>query len=52
MGGRGREAQRLPTQAVHVLNRFHIMGYFSKALDEVRASEVKELKDKGEEPVL
>jgi transposase len=39
-------------QAVHVLDRFHIMAHFSKALDEVRAKEVKELKAKGQEPVL
>jgi transposase len=39
-------------QAVHVLDRFHIMAYFSKALDEVRAGEVKALKAKGLEPVL
>ena len=39
-------------QAVHVLDRFHIMAYFSKALDEVRAGEVKALKAKGYEPVL
>lgn len=38
--------------AVHVLDRFHIMAYFSKALDEVRAGEVKALKAKGLEPVL
>ncbi len=39
-------------QAVHVLDRFHIMAHFSKALDKVRAGEVKELKAKGHEPVL
>ena len=39
-------------QAVHVLDRFHIMAHFSKALDEVRASEVKALQAKGYEPVL
>lgn len=39
-------------QAVHVLDRFHIMSHFSKALDEVRAQEVRELKAKGYEPVL
>jgi len=31
-------------RAVHVLDRFHIMAHFSKAIDEVRAKEVKELK--------
>jgi transposase len=39
-------------QAVHVLDRFHIMAHFSKALDEVRAGETRELKAKGCEPVL
>ena len=39
-------------QAIHVLDRFHIMAHFSKALDEVRAGEAKELKAKGYEPVL
>jgi transposase len=39
-------------QAVHVLDRFHIMAHFSKALDEVRAQESKALKAKGYEPVL
>lgn len=39
-------------QAVHVLDRFHIMAHFSKALDEVRAGEAKALKEKGYEPIL
>lgn len=39
-------------QAVHVLDRFHIMAHFSKALDEVRAGEARQLKAKGYEPVL
>jgi len=39
-------------QAIHVLDRFHIMAHMSKAIDEVRAQEVKELKAQGEEPVL
>ncbi len=38
--------------AIHVLDRFHIMAHFSKALDEVRAGEARELKTKGYEPVL
>ena len=28
-------------QATHVLDRFHVMQMFSKALDEVRAEEAK-----------
>jgi transposase len=38
--------------AIHILDRFHIMTHLSKAIDEVRAGEVKELKEKGYEPVL
>ena len=39
-------------QAVHVLDRFHVMQKFGKALDEIRAEEVKRLKRDGYEPVL
>ena len=39
-------------QAVHVLDRFHIMAKMNKAIDEVRAAEAKALKQKGYEPVL
>ena len=39
-------------QAVHILDRFHIMAHMSKAIDDVRAKEVKELKTKGKKPVL
>ena len=39
-------------QAIHVLDRFHIMAHLSKAIDEVRATEARELKAKGYEPVL
>jgi transposase len=39
-------------EAVHVLDRFHIMVHFGKALDEVRAGEARELKAKGYEPLL
>jgi transposase len=39
-------------QAVHVLDRFHIMAHLGKAIDEVRAKEARELKARGEEPVL
>jgi transposase len=38
-------------QAVHVLDRFHIMPHFSTVVDEVRASESRELKRAGSEPV-
>ena len=36
---------------IHVLDRFHIMAKMSKAIDEVRAKESKELVAKGYEPV-
>ena len=38
--------------AVHILDRFHIMAHLSKAIDEVRAQEAKELMEKGYEAVL
>ena len=40
------------SKAIHVLDRYHIMAHFSKALDEVRAEEAKRLKADGYEPVL
>ena len=39
-------------QALHVLDRFHVMQKFNKALDEVRAEEAKQLERDGFEPVL
>ena len=39
-------------QAIHILDRFHIMKYFSDGLDDVRAQETRELKANGYEPVL
>lgn len=44
-------AKKAP-QAVHVLDRFHVMQKISKAIDKVRAAEVKQLKADGYEPVL
>jgi transposase len=38
---------RKASQAIHVLDRFHIMAKMNKAIDEVRAKEAKELKAKG-----
>lgn len=40
------------SQAVHVLDRFHIVARLNKAIDLVRATEVKRLKADGYEPVL
>ena len=39
-------------QAVHVLDRFHVMQHMSKAIDEVRAKEARAIKADGYEPVL
>lgn len=39
-------------QAANVLDRFHIMSNLSKAIDDVRAEEVKALKAAGYEPIL
>jgi len=44
-------ARRIP-QAIHVLDRFHIVAKLSKAIDEVRAKEAKRLHAAGYEPVL
>jgi len=40
------------SQAIHILDRFHIMQKMSKAIDQVRAAEVKQLEQDGYEPVL
>jgi transposase len=39
-------------QAIHVLDRFHIMQKMNKAIDEVRAGEARQMKADGYEPVL
>jgi transposase len=38
--------------AVHVLDRFHVASMMNKAIDLVRATEAKEMKQQGYEPVL
>jgi transposase len=43
-------AKKAP-QAIHVLDRFHIMAKMNKAIDEVRAAEAKRLDRDGYEPV-
>jgi transposase len=42
----------LASQAVNVLDRFHIVAKLNKAVDEVRAGEARELARNGYEPVL
>ena len=44
-------AKKVP-QAIHVLDRFHVMQKLSKAIDKVRAAEVKQLLADGYEPLL
>jgi transposase len=44
--------RRRAPQALHVLDRFHIVSFLNRAIDQVRAQEVKELKRKGVEPIL
>jgi len=39
-------------QALHILDRFHLMAKLNKAIDEVRASEARRLKADGYEPLL
>lgn len=39
-------------QALHIIDRFHVMTHFGKAVDQVRAKEAKELKAAGQAPVL
>lgn len=44
-------AKKIP-QAIHILDRFHIVAHLNKAIDRVRAAEAREMKRKGLEPVL
>jgi transposase len=37
---------------LHIVDRFHIMAQMNKAIDKVRAEEVKNLKRQGKEPIL
>jgi transposase len=40
------------SHAVHILDRFHVMQRIGQAINDVRAAEVKQLKEDGYEPVL
>jgi transposase len=44
-------AQRC-SQALHILDRFHIVAQMNKALDEVRAEEARQIVRDGYEPIL
>jgi transposase len=39
-------------QAIHILDRFHIVAHMNKAIDEIRAQESRELEKNGNEEVL
>jgi transposase len=43
---------RRAEEAIHVLDRYHVMAQMNKAIDEVRAAEARRLKADGYEPVL
>ena len=38
--------------AIHILDRFHIVMHLNKAVDKVRAEEARRMKEDGYEPVL
>lgn len=40
------------SQAINILDRFHIMSHMNKAIDKVRATEFKTLKTKGKQAIL
>jgi transposase len=40
------------SQAINILDRFHIMSHMNKAIDKVRATEYKVLKTKGKQAIL
>jgi transposase len=40
------------SEALHILDRFHIVAKMNKALDEVRAEEARRIKRDGRDPVL
>jgi len=44
--------QKKARQAIHILDRFHIVAHLNKAIDEVRANEAKALSQQGKEPIL
>jgi len=40
------------SQAIHILDRFHIVAHLNQAIDQVRAAEARDLERKGYVPVL
>ena len=43
---------RRASQAIHVLDRYHLVAKLNKALDEVRADEARRMRQDGYEPLL
>lgn len=44
-------AEQIP-QATHVLDRFHVMAMFNRAIDQIRAEEARQMQRDGFEPLL
>ncbi|MGI6454772.1 MAG: ISL3 family transposase [bacterium] len=44
--------QKKAGQAIHILDRFHIVAHLNKAIDEVRAQEARDLKKQGKGEIL
>ena len=40
------------SQAIHILDRFHIVAHLNKAIDQVRAAEARQMKEDGYDPLL
>jgi transposase len=40
------------SEALHILDRFHILAKMNKALDEIRAGESRRMANEGQAPVL
>lgn len=47
-----RAVAKRASSAIHVIDRFHVMSHFSRAIDKVRNFEAKAMKKKGLNPVL
>jgi transposase len=45
-------ARQRARQAIHVLDRFHLMKKMNEAIDQVRRGEVKRLREDGYQPIL
>lgn len=40
------------SQAIHILDRFHIVAHLNKAIDKVRAEEARQMREDGYDPLL